>query len=149
MSLQGDCAGIPLMMSFDNKLQTLGTITFASELQPSNLQATKKLCQPSSEQRMIELIHDNAGYRRELQFFRRSFSACESLSRRVHSVSQELILNFYLLPRDDGERESEWVRLADGLEDALGQYKQEIQRAEDDWIRLAQKQSKRDRAKVL
>lgn len=135
---------IPSLHHFDTRLKEVGASTFALELQFDALQASKRSPRPTYEQRVIELVHDHAAYRRELSFFRLTYTACDDLALKVHSVFQQLLLNYYLRPEKKGDRDEEWLRLAEDLEDSLRRYGETVGRAEYDWVRLAEQQSVRD-----
>jgi hypothetical protein len=140
---------IPSIHLFDKRLREVGASTFALELQSEALQASKRSHRPTYEQRVVELVHDRAAYRRELQFFRLTYTACDDLTLQVHSVSQQLLLNYYLRPGKKGDRDEEWLRLAEELAECLRRYGEIVGRAEYDWVRLAEQQSLRDRSTAI
>ena len=140
---------IPSIQLFDKRLREVGASTFALELQSEALKASKRGHRPTYEQRIVELVHEHAAYRRELQFFRLTYAACDDLTLEVHSVFQQLLLNYYLRPEMRGERDEEWLRLAESLESSLQRYGEHVARAEYDWMSLAGQQSSRDRSTTI
>ena len=132
---------IPSIHLFDERLHGLGGTTFALDLHAQG--SLKHSHRPTYEQRMVEYVRTLSAYRRELQFFRSTYTAAENLTRMVVSVQQQMLLNYFMQPRQN-DADEEWGQLADNLKEGLDLYGEAVARAESNWIQLGVRQSARD-----
>jgi hypothetical protein len=85
---------------------------------------------------MVELVRENAAYRHELHFFRSTFEAADALLRQVSDVDQEMILHYYLQPRNGGRRDEAWLSFSTKLENAIEKYQNKLTKLESEWTRF-------------
>lgn len=90
---------------------------------------------PTYEERLLEIIHENADLKRELVFLRTVRQAFEENISSLHSITQQMILNYYIRPEASGEGDLAWLDLAEELGNCTLRYADEVTRTEREWLR--------------
>jgi hypothetical protein len=153
---------LPAIQNVDKIIQELGGVTSALELRKDALQLAKQYRLRTQEEREIDFVWRLSALRRELNFFRPCYEAAEELCSGIHSVSQDMYLNYYLRPVADeehatsqfaadwvGRADLEWLKRADELMWHLEKYGRAVQKAEASWIELWRHQSFRDKSRWI
>ena len=83
-------------------------------------------------------------YKREIHFFRAVYNGSEELISGIRSVVQQMILNYYLRPEVDGERDEQWLELSAELDGYLNCFQATANAAEVEWLELSSRQAERD-----
>ena len=130
----------PSLQYFDEQIDKMKGSTFALDLRRLTLQTQQTLPPPTYEQRLVEMLKQNSSYKRELRFFRAIYQAMEKTREDITSIIQELTLNYYIRPHDTGQADSQWLQLADELDNALQIYTSVVNQAANDWVHLEQYQ---------
>jgi hypothetical protein len=137
---------LPKLHTFDRAHINMGCNTFATDLHSVRLTAPNSKRSLSAEAKTIEAVRRLSEYKREIQFFRVVHNGAESLAFGVRSVVQQMILNYYLRPELDGDRDEQWLKLSTELDGYLQCYTASISLAEADWLELSSRQAARDRS---
>ena len=139
-------SGLPKLYSFDYAHTDMGSNTFATDLRLDNLKRYKYATGRNVEANMLEMVQRLCGYKREIRFFRTVYNGSEALITEVRSVVQQMILNYYLRPESDGERDEQWLELSTELESCINCYSTTVSSAEAQWFELSSRQAERDRS---
>ncbi|KAK5069358.1 hypothetical protein LTR51_008608 [Lithohypha guttulata] len=135
----------PSLQPFDLQMRQMNAPTFALGFQPGAVTRQKGLPRPTYEQRLVEIVREKAALMREVRFFRTVYQATEDMQDRIRSVVQDLILNYYVRPKEVGEADGAWLELADELDFVLFDFAHVVELAAQDWMELEQQQQVRDR----
>jgi len=130
----------PSLQYFDEQIDRMRGSTFALDLRRCTLQTQQISPRPTYEQRLVEMLKQNSSYKRELRFFRAVYQAMEKTRECITSIIQDLILNYYIRPSNTGQADSQWLQLADELDNALQRYTSVVNEAAKDWVHLEQYQ---------
>lgn len=139
-------SGLPKLYSFDHAHTNIGSNTFATDLRSDSLKRSKYNRGRNVEENVLEMAQQLCGYKREIQFFRTVYSGSETLLSGVRSVVQQMILNYYLRPETNGERDEQWLELSAELEGCMACYSTTVTSAEADWLELSSRQAEIDRS---
>nr|KAK5435728.1 hypothetical protein LTR18_009730 [Exophiala xenobiotica] len=115
----------------------MGSDTFALGMRAEGLNKSKALMRLNHEERILDMARTLGGYRREIQFFRTVHSATDALLLGVRAVIQQMILNFYLRPELDGQRDEQWLALSEELDRLLQGHVSKVGGAEKEWLELS------------
>lgn len=137
---------LPKLYPFDDDHISMGSNTFATDLRMDSLQRSKHSKGRNAEENLLEMVQRLCEYRREIQFFRTVYGGSEALVLGVRSVIQQMILNYYLRPEMDGERDEQWVELSAELERCMTCYAISVSSAEAEWLELSSRQAEIDRS---
>lgn len=135
---------LPTLHTFDHAHMKLGCSTFATDLRSVRLNASKSKRSLSAEAITVEAVRRLNEYKREIRFFRAVHNGSEGLVTGIRSVVQQMILNYYLRPEIDGERDEQWLELSAELDINLNCYTASVNAAEADWLELSSRQAERD-----
>ncbi|KAK5073270.1 hypothetical protein LTR51_005912 [Lithohypha guttulata] len=124
----------PLLQPFDLHMQQMGAPTFALGLQPWVIARQKDLPRPAYEQRLLEMVRDKASLTREVRFFRTVYHATEEMQDHLRLVVQDLILNYYVRPKEVGAADRAWLQLADELDSVLQDFVHVVELAAQNWM---------------
>lgn len=138
--------GPPKLYPFDDDHIAMGSNTFATDLRMDSLMRSKHSKSRSAGDNLLEMVQRLCGYRREIQFFRTVYAGSEALVLGVRSVVQQMILNYYLRPEVDGDRDEQWLELSAELERCMASYAISVSSAEDEWLELSSRQAEIDRS---
>lgn len=137
---------LPKLYPFDDDHISMGSNTFATDLRMDSLKRSKYGKGLNAEDNLLEMVQRLCGYRREIQFFRTVYGGSEALVLGVRSVVQQMILNYYLRPEVDGDRDEQWLELSTELEGYMTRYAASVSSAEAEWLELSSRQAEIDRS---
>lgn len=106
----------------------------ALELMPSRLQAAKRMPQPSTEERLVEVLRENAFLRQEIHFYRTCYESSLTMEDKVYEVSQQLMLAYYFEPEGTVEMNQTAYRLAHDIYAAVDEFRAAMVAAEESWM---------------
>ncbi len=106
----------------------------ALELMPSKLQAAKGMPQPSTEERLVEVLRENAFLRQEIHFYRACYESSLTMEDKVYEVSQQLMLAYYFEPDGTVEMNQTAYRLAHDIYAAVDENHAAMVAAEESWM---------------
>lgn len=138
---------LPRLWGFDHAHEAIGSDTFALGVQIQRLKLAKVSRGIDHEQQMLDMARTLSGYRRELQFFRTTYASIDLLVSGVRSVIQQMILNYYLRPEVDGERDDQWLGLSEELDGLLKAHANTSALAEQDWMKLSEQNMRIDHSR--
>lgn len=139
-------AKLPKLQSFDHAHMKMGCRTFATELRSVTFNASQSKKSLSAEASTIDVVRRLNEYKREVHFFRTAHNGSEGLVSGIRSVVQQMILNYFLRPEIDGERDEQWLELSAELDNHLNCFQASVNAAEAEWLELSSRQAERDRS---
>ncbi|ETN44762.1 uncharacterized protein HMPREF1541_10432 [Cyphellophora europaea CBS 101466] len=137
-------ADLPKLHTFDRAHMKMGCRTFATDLRSVRSNASQSKRSLSTEAITVDIVRRLNEYKREIHFFRAVYNGSEELISGIRSVVQQMILNYYLRPEVDGERDEQWLELSAELDGYLNCFQATANAAEVEWLELSSRQAERD-----
>ena len=90
--------------------------------------------QPSTEERLVEVLRENAFLRQEIHFYRACYESSLTMEDKVYEVSQQLMLAYYFEPDGTVEMNQTAYRLAHDIYAAVDENHAAMVAAEESWM---------------
>lgn len=108
----------------------------ALDLLPSSVQYMKNLPRPSTEQRLVEVLRDNASLRQEIAFYRKCNDSSITMEDKLYDVSLDLMLVYHEDPeacKMPSTLRTLASHTANIIRTTIDEHRHEIMEAEERW----------------